>query len=406
MGKVIAIKRSWGRCKTLQDVYTLIERGIVLQHRDVRRVSARFTAAERDQIVEHFAVVFCQQVETRAMAERTVESLLVWLTWTGGERAVRVFIAKLCVQHNFRRACWTLTELTLTDEISQLEHGERVLATGVSFICELGRTLHRELEQGTGKITAQDLLWNHLATWLLSLSSINSSAIRLSLLNYFGSMNYTETGRKFFNRIMRRFGYTVLDYLFVMLFNRRSEAMALEYMLHNLPWVLGGDYFTQKILRSVLQHHMYRHPERSLLFLRTFADDLLARPQATDATRQAWQDNMRQSFLHHLAALYLVIAEINQRTLIPEFIDILNRFRHDAAFQPMLQALLDVDGLRPYFRSWLAFSSRDNAKVIAPQLARKRGRRPSFARTKTEISTLEVVAFLGDNEAIRERKVS
>ena len=404
MGKVISLKRSWARITSLQDALMLIERGIVLQRKDVRRVIARFDPAEHDAIIEHFAVTFCNNVSSWSMAERTVESLLVWLTWSSDDRAVRVFIAKLCSQENFRRSCWVLIEVALSDNTSQLEHGERLFATSVSFICELGRSLHGE--EGEGKIASQDLLWNHLSTWLLSLSSINSSAIRLSLLSYFGSMSYTETGKTFFNRIMRRFGYTVLDHLFFLLFNRKSEAMALEYMLHNLPWVLGGDYFTQKIMRSIFQHYMYRHPERSLLFLRTFTDELLARPPATDATKRKLQNEIEQSLLRHLASLYLVVAEINQRALVPEFIEVLDGFRGHEAFLPTLTTLQNYEGLKPYFRSWLIFTVRDDIKIFAPKPTRKRGRRPSFARTKSSLSTLGMVAFLGNNEVTRERKVS
>ena len=404
MGKVIAIKRTWGRITSLHDAFALITRGVVLQRKDVRRVISRFDEEEQHQIVEHFATTFCENVSSWSMAERTVESLLVWLTWSGDDKSVRIFINKLCGQENFHRSCWVLTEVALSDEISQLEEGERIFATAVSFICELGRMLHGE--EGKGKISSNDLLWNHLATWLLSLSSINSGAIRLSLLSYFGAMSYTEMGKKFFNRIMRRFGYTALDHLFLLLFNRKSEAMALEYMLHNLPWVLGGDYFAQKTLCSIFQHYMYRHPERSLLFLRTFTDELLARPPEEDATKHAWQQEIKQSLLRHLASLYLVVSEINQRALVPDFIELLNRFRGEESFLITLHTLQDADTLKPYFRSWLALTVRDDIKIYAAKPARKRGRRPSFARTKGRLSTLEMVAFLGDNEVVRERKVS
>jgi len=404
MGKVVSLRRSWTRITALPEAFMLIERGIVLQRKDVRRVVARFDPAEQDAIIAHFAFTFCNNVSSWSMAERTVESLLVWLTWAGDDRAARVFIAELCGQKNFRRACWVLIEIALSDKISQLEHGERIFATSVSFICELGRSLLGE--EGGGKISSQDLLWNHLATWLLSLSSINSSAIRLSLLSYLGSMSHTEMGKKFFNRIMRRFGYTVLDHLFFMLFNRKSEAMALEYMLHNLPWVLGGDYFTQKIMRSIFQHYMYRYPERSLLFLRTFTDELLARPPDPDIQKHKLQNEIEQSLLSHLAALYLVVSEINQRALVPEFIEVLGKFRSHAAFLPTLNTLQASEDLKPYFRSWLTLTVRDDIKIFAPKPPRKRGRRPSFSRTKASLSTLEMVAFLGNNEATGERKAS
>ncbi len=405
MGKLITIKRTWGRVTALHDACALIDRGVVLQRKDARRVIARFDAEAQHTIIARFAATFCANLSSWSMAERTVESLLVWFTWSRDDRAVHVFIAKICAQENFRRACWVLTEVALSDEISQLEDGERIFATAVSFICELGRALHGE--ESKGKISSHDLLWNHLATWLSSLSSINSGAIRLSLLSYFGAMSSTETGKKFFNRIMRRFGYTALNHLFFLLFNRKSEAMALEYMLRNLPWVLGGDYFAQETLGAILQHYMYRYPERSLLFLRTFTDELFARPPANDVTKRAWQREVRQSLLRHLASLYLVISKINQRPLVPDFIEVLNRFRGEKAFSETLSTLRNTRALKPYFRSWLALAVRDDIKIYVSRPARKRGRRPSFARTKkTGLSTLEMVASLCDNDIVRERKAS
>ena len=47
---------------------------------------------------------------------------------------------------------------------------------------------------------------------------------------------------------------------------------------------------------------------------------------------------------------------------------------------------------------------RDDIKIFAPKPTRKRGRRPSFSRTKSSLPTLEMVAFLGNNKIAREKK--
>ena len=68
-----------------------------------------------------------------------------------------------------------------------------------------------------------------------------------------------------------------------------------------------------------------------------------------------------------------MVAEINQRALISDFIDVLNKFRQDEAFAATLRTLQDADNLKPYFRSWLAFATHDNVKIFTPKVARKRG---------------------------------
>ena len=106
------------------------------------------------------------------------------------------------------------------------------------FICELGLALHGK-EGQEGKISSHDLLWNHLATWLLSLSNTNNYAIRLSLLSYFGSMSYTEMGKKFFQSYQCvALAYTVLDHLFFMLFNRKKRSNGVG--IHTKQSALGA----------------------------------------------------------------------------------------------------------------------------------------------------------------------
>ena len=113
MGKVISMRRSWGRVTSPRDAYALIDRGIVLQRKDVRRVLSRFDATEQKAVIEHFAITFYKNSASWSMAERTIESLLVWLTWANNYKAAHVFIAKLCEQEDFRKACWALTEVAL-----------------------------------------------------------------------------------------------------------------------------------------------------------------------------------------------------------------------------------------------------------------------------------------------------
>ena len=404
MGKVIALKRTWGHARSIMDATTLIDRGVILQWKDMRRIRTYFSATEQIAIIEHFAVSFSRAASSRAMAERTVESLLVWLTYTADNNLAKTFIAQLLAQDNFRDSCWALIEIALSHEIAESEHGDEIFATSVAFICELGHNLNEAMEDNPTKFRDKELLWNHLATYLLSMSSMNSSAVRLSLLSYFGAMSYTEVGKRFFNRIMCRFGYTVLDHLFFLLFNKKSEAMALEYLLHNLPWVLGGDYFAQDTLHKIFQHYVYRHPERFVLFLRTFSEELFIK--MAEPKHQIWFQEIKQSFLKHMASLYMTLSEINHRTLATEFLSVLEKFERDDFLSDLWQGVYSSENLKPFFKSHLSRVMHGNIRLYAPKITRKRGRRPSFSRVKQGTSTLELVAFLGDNEVSKERKAS
>src|SRR5690606_18318848 len=105
-------------------------------------------------------------------------------------------------------------------------------------------------------------LLDHIATFLLSVSNANSSCIRLSLLHYFGVCERHSEQKVCFNRIMGRFGHTVLDHLFNLLFRKRSEAVALQYLVENLPHVLEADRHAQKIVHETFKFYMLKQPER------------------------------------------------------------------------------------------------------------------------------------------------
>src|SRR5690606_26461565 len=107
---------------------------------------------------------------------------------------------------------------------------------------------------------AQALL-DHIATYLLSVSNTNSSCIRLSLLHYFGVTEHGSSNKLYFNRVMSRFGHTVLDHLFALLFRKKSEAVALQYLVENLPYVLGADRHSQRIVHETFKHYMLKEPE-------------------------------------------------------------------------------------------------------------------------------------------------
>ena len=393
MAKVTPLKRTWMKATTTRDTAWLISRGAILQWHDMPYLLSHFSQPEQQGIVRQLAKSFCLQSDNRAVAERTIESLLTWLSYTSSDEIGKIFIAKVFKQKNAHQACWVLVEVALNQETVVSNRQELVYATAVAFVCELGQQLDGLSRKASNTFVNKELLWDHLATYLLSLSNVNNSAVRLSLLSYFASMSHTEVGGRFFARIMQRFGYTALDRLFIALFDKKQETVAFEYLLNIFPALLRGDYQTQETLAKVFKHYMYRLPQRSVVFLRIISDEVN-------------DDVARHNLLKHLASLYLVLSEIDHHELAADYLLNINNFSKDPKFKEIINSTLNSGKLREHFSAMLAFIASDDNQLLARKLAKKRGRRPGFSRNKRGLSTLEMITTLGNGELTKLNKAS
>ena len=143
--------------------------------------------------------------------------------------------------------------------------------------------------------------------------------------NYFAAINTDSESSRHFAKIVRRFGCTVLEHVFGLLLDRRSEAFALEYLRLNIPAILRGDYFMHQTLQSVFVNYMYRFPKRFTLFLRIASQELVAHHSHDRQVLHSW--------LAHIANLYPLASEINDRSLAADFWDIFTQFPRDEYFQ-------------------------------------------------------------------------
>src|SRR5690606_9680768 len=162
------------------------------------------------------------------------------------------------LEPNCDEACWPLVEIALSNELAEGTHDQDIFEMAVALVCELGISIQEYDRAYPGEFRRASALLDHIATYLLSVSNANSSCIRLSLLHYFGVTEHGAEQKICFNRIMSRFGHTVLDHLFNLLFRKRSEAVALQYLIENLPYVLEADRHSQKIVHETFKFYMLK----------------------------------------------------------------------------------------------------------------------------------------------------
>src|SRR5690606_41340755 len=109
---------------------------------------------------------------------------------------------------------------------------------------------------------------------------------------YFGVTEHGTVNHQSFNRIMGRFGHTVLDHLFNLLFKKRSEAVALQYLLENLAFFLEADRHSQRIVHETFKFYMLKQPERFVLFIQAFTEHLAVSGEDYDEAARVFMQHL------------------------------------------------------------------------------------------------------------------
>ena len=391
--------RSWRGVTTLDQAKEHIDIGVLLTWREVRSVRRNLGEEAETEVIRHFARRLVERTNGRLQAEMTVESVMLWLTSASSEKLLHTFLEGLFAQPGCDEACWVLVEIALTAEPADTDHGGSMFEMAVAMICELGLSLQEYNKAFPGEFKRANQLLDYIATYLLSVSNANSICIRLSLLHYFGVFEHDLRHKSYLNRVMGRFGHTVLDHLFTLLFTKRSEAVALQFLVENLPFILEADNSSQKIVHETFKNYMLKHPERFSLFAQTFAEALANSDDASFA-------NAGKVFLQHLAAMLRVVSDVNHKTLARELSVAVVKFKCAHDFAEIIQTLRQDPEIRQPLLSSLekllsdkAIESSSSDKVVEIRLSR-RGRRPAFSRSEG-LGTMNQVTYLGGIEIQR-----
>jgi len=386
--------RNWKQVGSLEDAKRLVDFGVILSWVEAKRLRKSFNDQESKQLVEYLAVRLSEPSETRLVDEVLVETLLKLIAHSSDESAMICFIEAFLSTTDIEDSATKLVEVVLTTELTEEKHQEDLYAIAVSLICEIGMGLHIITSQKS-EITSNDRrMLDHLATYLLSVSNSNNTCIRLSLLNYFGSTEFGLPHKTGFNKVLSRFGHTVLDHLFELLFEKKSEAVALEYLLDNLKFMLEADRHAQSILHETFKFYMLKNPDRFGLFLRTFAKDFSEIP--------GYQTNLsRLAFFQHLGALLRVVSEVKHKSLTQTILSCLAMFDGIEERNQIIDALVELPEIHQNLRDVLGQmkTAVDSNKVIASSARfseSKRGRRPSFSRAR-DLTTVNQVQFLANH---------
>jgi hypothetical protein len=387
---------TWKNATDVASAKKLVDLGYLLPWGDGRTTAKVLGEDGSCELVRYIAVRLADRYADRLAAEILVESLFAVLTAANNEKVMIAFLEALFDSDQFENVTRHLVEISLGGEVAEDELSKSVVSAAVALICEIGLNIQRIEEEEPGRIERSKALSDHIAAYLLSVSNTNVQAVRLSLLRYFSQTEYGLSGKTNYTRLMVRFGHSIMESLFQQLFVKKSERIAAQFLLENLPCALEAGSDTQKILHETFKQHMFKESERFCLFMHELGSNLISLGQDNAICPAA------ESFARHLIALFKVTSDLGHKELGREVLQELHKFSAYGDIYKWIRSLENSSEIRRVFRE-LALEYRvkvveagKGGKVISQFRVSKRGRKPSLS--KGDFGFLEQVTTLGDYE--------
>ena len=219
---------SWKGINDPEVAKELIDSGILLQWREMRTLNRNFSLDQQEKIISYMALRFVERSSHRLSAEILVESLLIWLAATNNDRLIGCFIEAVFNQPGSGKSFSTLAEIILSFEPSDTKNIKQLNSTGVLLLVETGIAVKQVASQYPDMVKSPKALIDKISSYLLSISNTSDKSTRFALIHYFGVVERGQR-RDNFNKIMARFGLTVLESLFTLLFQKRQNLLLCSF---------------------------------------------------------------------------------------------------------------------------------------------------------------------------------
>jgi hypothetical protein len=378
--------RSWGSVKNVEEAKFLIDRMVMVRWQDMNRLKRHLPDAEQSVAIRYFAHTLLKKRQDPIAASILIESVLVWMLHHLKEDLVTVFLAEILAHDRYPTMCSTLIPLLTDLTVSDQEHESMIFSLGVLIGCELGVGLVKKMDpQDPVHVAAL----HEISSQLLVVGNRADLGVRLGLLHYFGALYQVSHSQSHLNHLLRRMGRTVLESLFSLLFQKKTESVALQYLLKHLPYVFSADPYVQVMVHDIFRVYLLRNPDRFLLFIKVFVKEFMETMEDQPETAKA--------LLQHVGALFALCAEVRNKGLAREFAVLLEEFREVPGFATSIRSLLQEPEVRGPYREMCECLANPIEKKVSPGSryfhSHKRGRKPTFSRMK-KIHDVGQAAFL------------
>ena len=390
-------KFSWRDVNEISMAKRAIDTGLLLDWNEAKVVLKVLDLETQKQVVGHIAERLGERFQDRLATEILIETLLILLTTSGKEVLMIQFLDSCINSDEFEHLAKVFVEVSLSTEVGDDDREIALRSTAVALICELGFCIQQIEEETPGQLERGSALLDHIATYLLSVGNSSIQSVRLSLLRYFSTTEYGTSNKPGFSKIMGRFGHSMYDSLFQLLFNKKSESTALQYLLDNLPTALEAIGDSQPILHETFKQYMLKYPERFSLFMHELGQRVLSLSPSSDKLCAS-----AESYYKHLVALYKVTSDLDHKSLGREVLSEIFRFEEQSGCQKFSTELQKSTQLRKAFRELVVSHRKDCTNSSKPSIVSqfrvsKRGRKPTLSK-RSEVGFLEQVLQLSQIE--------
>ena len=253
----------------------------------------------------------------------------------------------------FRELALVLLEISdnqLTDKHHRVPVGQTILV----LLTEFGLLLAARVGQSALDRDAARVV-EYITTNLLARSNVNNTAMRISLVHYLASCPLTNQGTMQLNRVISRFGQSLLDDMLTAYFeDKRKGNAAFFFLVEHLNSFFAASPALAEMSHNVLKHFMLKFPVEFPPFLASYSE-FVAREEASlrlaakhmallyraahDVAQKGLADTIGKILLKHLS----LFAEVSDK-LLNEQIEVVSKIllgpsksNHNVIFEDFLK---------------------------------------------------------------------
>ncbi len=196
----------------------------------------------------------------------------------------------------------------LTDDKRKLPIGQ----TALVMITELGLLIANKAGNSSLDYKGMARVVEYITSSLLARSNVNDTAMRISLIHYLSRCPLNNQATSQLNRVMTRFGQSLLDELFCAYFqDKKRGPAAFHFLVQYLNIFLVASPSLSEMSHDVIKHFMLKFPDEFPEFIWNYCD------------RIPKEEIRLAANTRHLALLLNAAVEVSRRDLAESLSNVL-----------------------------------------------------------------------------------
>lgn len=325
--------KHWKNLQSIDDALYLIDIGIIITKQDIPAIQKVIHTSQHKRIIAHFIDRLSERYNDRDSSGILLESLFIWLGDHLTEKNIIYFLEYIFEHAQRLEIIQSFPQMCLSLELVDRQTRGLIFDLSIFLIAQMGLQTDILAKKFPEEFSNHQTTIQKLSAFMISIGNENSLRTRMCLLNYFGWMYTQHHKGQQFNKIMERFGSTLIKQLFQELFEGKSQQYILTYLLENLPYVLLSKPQIQNAMQHILRHNMLKHPIKFSIFIKIFIKELkhLKHYPPEQITL------IKTNFLKHLNMLLGVASNLQQHTLAKHIILSIVQFKK----HPVLSTIIE-----------------------------------------------------------------